>query len=81
MSDKTYSGLVSSEEALTREKSAFILDKAVLQTICDDGPLTLEEIRRNTLPLEAAIGMKIDLLKIKEIINKYIQQGLIWENK
>ncbi len=81
MSGVTYSGLVSSEEALTREKSSFILDKAILQTICEDGPLTIEEIRRNTLPLEAAIGMKIDLPTIKEIIDKYIKQGLIWENR
>ncbi|MCE7742267.1 MAG: hypothetical protein GOP50_07380 [Candidatus Heimdallarchaeota archaeon] len=81
MSSPTYSGLISSEEALEREKSAFILDKAILRAICEEGPLSLEDIRVQTLPLEAAIGVKIDLPTIQEIINKYIKQGLIWENK
>ena len=81
MSSPTYSGLISAEEALEREKSAFILDKAILRAICEEGPLTLEDIRVKTLPLETALGVKIDLPTLQEIINKYIKQGLIWENK
>lgn len=81
MSSPTYSGLISAEEALEREKSAFVLDKAVLRAVCEEGPLTLEDIRVRTLPLETALGIKIDIPKLKGILEKYIKQGLIWENK
>jgi hypothetical protein len=77
----TYSGLVSTKQALEREKSSFILDKTILQAICEDGPLSLEEIRKATLPLEAALGIRIDLPKIQEIIKRFIKDGLVWENK
>lgn len=77
----TYSGLVSTKQALDREKSSFILDKTILRAICEDGPISLEEIRKATLPLETAIGVRIDLPKIQSIINRFIKDGLIWENK
>ena len=81
MSSPTYSGLISAEEALEREKSAFVLDKMILRAICEEGPLTLEDIRVKTLPLEGALGVKIDIPTLKAIIDRYIKQGLIWENK
>ena len=74
-----YSGVVSAEEALEREKTAFVLDKQILRIVCDEGPISLEDIRRKTLPLEAAIGMKIDIPTIKSIIDRFITEGLIWE--
>ncbi len=77
----TYSGLVSTKQALDREKSSFILDKTILRAICEDGPISIEEIRKATLPLEAAIGVRIDLPKIQEIIKRFIKDGLVWENK
>jgi hypothetical protein len=43
--------------------------------------LSLEEIRKATLPLEAALGIRIDLPKIQEIIKRFIKDGLVWENK
>ncbi len=81
MSSPTFSGLISAEEALEREKSAFVLDKAILRAVCEEGPLTLEDIRVRTLPLETALGVKIDIPTLQGIIEKYIKQGLIWENK
>lgn len=77
----TYSGLVSCKEALDREKSSFILDKTILRAICERGPITLEEIRKETLQLEAALGIKIDLPTIQGIINRFVKDGLIWEKK
>ena len=74
-----YVGVVSCEEALEREKQSFVLDKTIIKVICSEGPVSIEDIRRKTLPLEAAIGMKIDLPKIQSVIDRLINEGLIAE--
>ncbi len=74
-----YKGIIPVDVALNREKSAFILDKSILKLVCIHGPISIEEIRRRTLDLEAPLGLKIDLTLIKEICDKYIKEGLISE--
>lgn len=72
-----YAGIISAEEALQREKNAFILDKLILKTVCLEGPISLDEIRRKALALEPVLGTRIDLEAIGNSIKKYIEQGLI----
>lgn len=77
-----YKRVLTLEEALEREKTTFVLDKTILKAICSqDGPVSIDEIRRKTLPLETALGMKIDLPMIEEVLKKYIKQGIIKQVK
>ncbi|MFW9917075.1 MAG: hypothetical protein ACFFGZ_15825 [Candidatus Thorarchaeota archaeon] len=76
-----YVGTLTTEQAMEREKKAFVLDKTVLKAVCAKGPLSLEDIRRETLPLESVLGIRIDLVKIQEILKNYIRQGLISTTK
>ncbi|MFW9922696.1 MAG: hypothetical protein ACFFDW_05320 [Candidatus Thorarchaeota archaeon] len=77
ITEKLFIGVLSKEEVLEREKSSFVLDKTILKTICSEGPVSLDDLRRKTLPLEDVLGMKIDISTIEEIINRYIKQGII----
>ena len=70
-------GVISCEEALEREKSSFVLDKTVLRIICQEGPVTLDDLRKKTLPLESALGIKIDLDMIQEVCSRYVKDGII----
>ena len=72
-----FAGVISCEEALEREKSAFILDKTILRLICQEGPVTLDDLRKKTLSLESALGIKIDLEMIQEVCQRYVKDGLI----
>lgn len=77
ITEKLFVGILSKEEALEREKSAFVLDKTILKTICSEGPVTIDDLRRKTLPLEDVLGMKISISTIEEIVSRYIKQGII----
>ncbi|MFX1254125.1 MAG: hypothetical protein ACFFCZ_21105 [Promethearchaeota archaeon] len=72
-----YVGILSSDEALELEKDAFILDKTILRIVCEQGPVSLGDIKRLTISLESALGIKIDLPLIENILKKLIQKGLV----
>lgn len=76
---KLYYGKVSSDIIYKREKSAFILDKAILNIISKSGPISLEELHLKTLNLENLIGTKISSELIETTCKKYVLQGLIQE--
>jgi hypothetical protein len=70
-------GVLTLEEAMEREKSAFILDKTVLKIICSEGPVTVDDIRRKTLSLENVLNIKVDKKMLDAIIQKYLADGII----
>ncbi|MFX1254126.1 MAG: hypothetical protein ACFFCZ_21110 [Promethearchaeota archaeon] len=74
-----YTGVLSTDEALKLEKDAFILDKTILRVVCEQGPVSLGDIRRLTISLESALGIKIDLPLIENTLKKLIQKGLVAE--
>ncbi len=72
-----YQAMFTFEDVKEREKSTFVLDKAILRTVCDSGTICLSAIRKNIAHLEKALGSKIDLEQIESVCDKYIQDGLI----
>jgi hypothetical protein len=75
--DVLFKGVLTLEEAMEREKSAFILDKTILKIICSEGPVSIDDIRRKTLSLEGVLNIKVDKKMIDNIIQKYLGDGII----
>jgi hypothetical protein len=77
MGEPCYQGLYSFDEIKEREKSAFVLDKTILRTICDSGVICLSKVRQKVAFLEKALGDRIDLPQVEAVCNRYVQEGLI----
>jgi len=77
MGEPCFQALYSFSEIEEREKTAFILDKTILRTICDSGVICLGKIRQKVAFLEKALGDRIDLPQIETICERYVQEGLI----
>ncbi|NHK29987.1 MAG: hypothetical protein FK730_01460 [Asgard group archaeon] len=75
--DFLYQGVLTLDEAMEREKSAFILDKTILKVICSEGPVSIDVLRRKTLPLEGVLNIKIDKSMIEEVLQRYLKDGII----
>jgi hypothetical protein len=75
--DILFKGVLTLEEAMEREKSAFILDKTILKIICSEGPVSIDDIRRKTLSLESVLNIKIYKKMLDDIIQKYLRDGII----
>lgn len=72
--------VLSKEEILERESNIFIVDKFVLSTISNEFPISVENIWKKSLKLEAMIGSRLELNTIIEICKKYIERGIIRKN-
>jgi hypothetical protein len=77
MGEPCFQTLYSYAEIEEREKTAFVLDKTILRTICDSGVICLSKIRQKVAFLEKAMGHKIDLPQVEAICERYVQEGLI----
>jgi hypothetical protein len=77
MGEPCFQALYSFSELEEREKTAFVLDKTILRTICDSGVICLGKIRQKVTFLEKALGDRIDLPQIETICERYVQEGLI----
>ncbi len=77
LGEPCYQAVCSFEEVKMREKTAFVLDKAVLRIICESGTICLSEIRRGVSDIEMALGEKINLKQIEDICERYVREGLI----
>ncbi|MGY5859108.1 MAG: hypothetical protein RTU63_07050 [Candidatus Thorarchaeota archaeon] len=77
MGEPCFQALYSFSEVEEREKTAFVLDKAILRTICESGVICLSKVRQKVAFLEKALGDRIDLPQIEAIIERYVQEGLI----
>ncbi|MFX1535051.1 MAG: hypothetical protein ACFFDI_12570 [Promethearchaeota archaeon] len=74
-----YVGVLTPDESLELERDAFILDKTILRVVCEQGPVSLGDIRRLTISLESALGIRIDLPLIDNILKKLSKKGLVTE--
>lgn len=72
-----YESILSLDQIMEREKTAFMLDKFILKLITNEGPITIEDIMRKTIPLETVMGSKIEFNVILETCEKYVKKGLI----
>ena len=72
--------VLSKKEILERESNVFIVDKFVLSTITNEFPISVENIWKKSLKLEAMIGSRLELNTIIEICKKYIERGIIRKN-
>ncbi len=77
MGEPCFQALYSYAEIEEREKTAFVLDKTILRTICESGVICLSKIRQKVAFLEKAMGDKIDLPQVETICERYVQEGLI----
>lgn len=77
MGEPCFQALYSYSEIEEREKTAFILDKTILRTICESGVICLNKIRQKVAFLEKAMGDRIDLQQIEAVCERYVQEGLI----
>jgi hypothetical protein len=77
MGEPCYQALYSFDEVKEREKSAFVLDKTILRTVCDSGVICLSKLRQNVAFLEKALGDRIDLPQVEAVCDRYVQEGLI----
>jgi hypothetical protein len=77
MGEPCFQALYSFSEIEEREKTAFILDKTILRTICESGVICLSKVRQKVAFLEKALGDRIDLPQIESICKRYVQEGLI----
>jgi hypothetical protein len=77
MGESCYQAMFDYSDVEEREKTAFILDRTILKTICDTGVICLGKIRQKVDFLEKALGNRIDLPQIEAICNRYVQEGLI----
>jgi hypothetical protein len=72
-----FQALYSFSEVEEREKTAFVLDKTILRTVCESGAICLSKVRQKVSFLEKAMGDKIDLQQVEEVCDRYVQEGLI----
>ncbi len=77
LGEPVFQALYPFSEIEEREKTAFILDKTILRTICESGIISQSQIRQKVAFLEKAMGSKIDLAQIEAVCGKYVQEGLI----
>jgi len=77
MGEACYQALYEFADVEEREKTAFILDKTILKTVCNTGVICLSKIRQKVDFLEKALGDKITLPQIEAICERYVQEGLI----
>jgi len=77
MGEPCYQSLYTFDEVKDREKTAFVLDKTVLRTICDSGVISLSKLRQKIAFLEKALGSNIDLAQVENVCDRYVQEGLI----
>ena len=77
MGESCYQALYSFDDVKDREKTAFVLDKTVLRTICESGTICLSKLRQKVAFLEKALGSNIDLSQIEGICDRYVREGLI----
>ena len=77
MGEPCYQALYAFAAVEEREKTAFILDKTILKTVCNTGVICLSKIRQKVDFLEKALGDKITLPQIEAICERYVQEGLI----
>jgi hypothetical protein len=77
MGESCYQALYEYSDVEEREKTAFVLDKTILKTICNTGVICLGKLRQKVDFLEKAMGDKIDLAQIEAICDRYVQEGLI----
>ena len=77
MGEPCFQALYSYSEIEEREKTAFVLDKTILRTICESGVICLSKIRQKVAFLEKAMGDRIDLPQIETVCERYVQEGLI----
>ena len=60
MGESCFQALYDFAEIEERERSAFVLDKTILRTICESGVICLSKIRQKVAFLEKAMGDRID---------------------
>ncbi len=77
MGEPCFQALYTFSEVEEREKTAFVLDKTILRTICESGVICLSKVRQKIAFLEKAMGERIDLPQVETICERYIQEGLI----
>ncbi|MFW9846339.1 MAG: hypothetical protein ACFFD6_06305 [Candidatus Thorarchaeota archaeon] len=77
MGEPCYQALYAFDEVKEREKTAFVLDKTILRTICESGTICLSVLRQKVAFLEKALGDRIDLFQIETVCERYVQEGLI----
>lgn len=77
MGEPCFQALYLYSEIEERERTAFVLDKTILRTICESGVICLSKIRQKVAFLEKAMGNRIDLPQIEVVCERYIQEGLI----
>jgi hypothetical protein len=77
MGEPCFQALYPYSEIEERERTAFVLDKTILRTICDSGVICLSKIRQKIAFLEKAMGDRIDLRQIEVVCERYAQEGLI----
>ena len=77
MGEPCYQSLYTFDEVKEREKTAFVLDKTVLRTICDSGVICLSKLRQKVAFLEKALGSNIDLPQVESVCDRYVREGLI----
>ena len=77
MGEPCFQSLYSFDEVKDREKTAFVLDKTILRTICESGVICISKLRQKVAFLEKALGSNIDLPQVEAVCNRYMQEGLI----
>ena len=77
LGEPCFQALYSYDEVESRERTSFVLDKAVLKAVCESGTICLSHVRRRVAYLEKALGQNIDLKQIEKICKKYVEEGLI----
>ena len=77
MGEPCFQALYSFSDIEEREKTAFVLDKTILRTICDSGVICLSNLRQKVDFLEKALGDRITLAQIETVCERYVQEGLI----
>ena len=77
MGEPCYQSLYAFDEVKDREKTAFVLDKTILRTICESGVICLSKLRQNVAFLEKALGSNINLSQVEAVCDRYVQEGLI----
>ncbi|MHA1772455.1 MAG: hypothetical protein ACTSYL_12850 [Candidatus Thorarchaeota archaeon] len=77
LGEPCYQTLYSYAEVKEREKTSFVLDKAVLKAVCESGTICVSQIKRQVAGVERALGERINLQQIEDICERYVREGLV----
>ncbi len=77
LGESCFQAVYAYDEVKDRERTSFILDKAVLKAVCESGTICISQIKRQVAGVERALGERINLQQIEEICEKYVREGLI----